>query len=545
MSMTLRRSGDVLELLAEQRAAIERAPLPPNIGTMFDAAAARYADCVLWVPLNGGPSLTYRAFACEVARCTAALRRLGVGRGTHVAVMLPSCAALAITWMALAKLGAVMVPVNTRYTATELDYVLRGSDAELFVIDEACRALIEGDTAATLALPRDRIIIHGGKADDYAGEWRALLAAMQALPVLPAVEAGELMTLQFTSGSTGAPKACMLPHLYWTTISAVRAQQGPVIRRMLIDMPFHYMGGQWRFLLALIFGATAFVARKPSLTQLIDRLLAHDIEFCSVTPAVAKQALDPRRKQLSLRWAGTMALPGDLHRALEERVGAPVREMYGLTETGAALAMPVAVDWMTGSGSVGRAVAFRQTKIVDDEGREVAPGETGELWISGPGMMRGYYKRDDATDAAFSDGWFRSGDLACCDAAGFFTIVGRIKDVIRRSGENISAREVEAVLCAMPEVTEAAAIAVPDPLRGEELKVCLVLQPGLTVEDLPPPRVLEFCAARLARFKLPRYVAYLSELPKTPSGKIAKPSLHPPGHDPRLASFDIEEGRWR
>ncbi|HZP77793.1 MAG TPA: class I adenylate-forming enzyme family protein [Pseudolabrys sp.] len=544
MALTARRMDDVLDRLAQARRAVERAPLAPNVGALFDAAVARYGDRPLWVDADGGASLSYAAFNAEVTRCVGALNRLGVTQGTHVALMLPSVPALAITWMALAKLGAVMLPVNTRYTAPELAHVLRTGDAEFLIIDATHRDLIEGDHAP--ALPRDRIVIHDGRADSYVGEWRALLDDAGALPALPPIDPDALMTLQFTSGSTGAPKACMLPHLYWTTIAAVRAQQGPPVTRMLVDMPFHYMGGQWRFLLALMFGATAYVARQPSLTKLIDRLVAHDIEFCSVTPALAKQALDPRRKALKLRWAGTMALPADLHHPLEAQLGgAPVREMYGLTETGAALAMPVEVDWMTGSGAIGLPVPFRTLRIVDAAGKDVPPGATGELLISGPGMMRGYYKRDDATREVFRDGWFRSGDLFRRDADGFFTIVGRIKDVIRRSGENISATEIEAALCAIPEITEAAAIGVPDAKRGEELKVCVVLKPGLTAEDLPPQRIMKLCRARLARFKLPRYISYHADLPKTPSGKIAKPDLRPAGADPRLASFDTEEGIWR
>jgi crotonobetaine/carnitine-CoA ligase len=544
MALTALRHDDVLDALARAREAVEREPLAPNIGALFDAAVARHGPRHLWVPADGGLALTYNTFAAEVACCVAALSRLGVTRGTHVAVMLPSISALAVTWIALAKLGAVMLPVNTRYTAPELDHVLREGDAELLIIDDAYRALIEGDTAP--ALPRKRILIHQGRAAGYAGEWHALLAQAGAPPALPQPDPDELMTLQFTSGSTGAPKACMLPHRYWTTIAKVRAHQGPPVERMLVDMPFHYMGGQWRFLLALTFGATAYVSRQPSLTKLIDRLIAHDIEFCSVTPALAKQALDVRRAQLKLRWAGTMALPADLHRPLEAQLGgAPVREMYGLTETGAALAMPVEVDWMTGSGAIGLPVPFRSLHIVDGNGKEVPSGAAGELMISGPGMMRGYYKREEATREVFRDGWFRSGDLFRRDADGFFTIIGRIKDVIRRSGENISATEVEGVLCAIPEITEAAAIAVPDARRGEELKVCLVLKPGLTAEDVPPQRVMEFCRTRLARFKLPRYIAYHRDLPKTPSGKVAKPQLRPAEQDPRLASYDTEEGVWR
>jgi len=527
----------LLNELADHNAAIERTILPANIGALFDDSVARHADRLLWVAVDGSePPLSYHAFAIQVARCAAALQGLGVRHGTHVAVMLPSVPALAITWMALAKLGAVMLPVNTRYTAPELAHVLREGDAVFLLLDGDYFSLLPA------AFPPDRIITHGAILPGTAGEFHDLLAAARPTPLSSPPDANALMTLQFTSGSTGAPKACMLPQLYWLTIGLVRAHQGPPMRRMLIDMPFHYMGGQWRFLMALYLGATAYVARQPSLTRMMDRLLQHDIEFCSITPAFAKQPPDPRATRLNLGWAGTMALPATLHAALEERLGgAPVREMYGLTETGAALAMPVSVDWMTSSGSAGLPVPFRRLSIRDANGAEVPIGETGELWISGPGMMTGYYNRPDPP---FQDGWFRSGDLFRRDPDGFHFILGRIKDVIRRSGENISASEIETVLCGLPEIVEAAAIAVPDETRGEEVKICVLLQPGLGPEDVPPAMLLDFCRQRLARFKLPRYIAYVTALPKTASGKIAKPALRPAGGDPRAGTYDTELGAW-
>ena len=537
----------VLDALARQRVAVEAETLPPHIGALFDQAVAQFAERDLWVSVDDGETLTYADFAAEVGRCVAALHRLGVRRGTHVALLLPSVPALAIAWMALAKLGAVMLPVNTRYTVRELDHVLREGDAALLVADQSLLPLLQDrEDSSGLPLPRDRVVVHGGAGDGYAGSWRALLDTVVPAPVLEAPDTDALMTLQFTSGSTGAPKGCMLTHRYWVTIARIRAVQGPPVERMLIDMPFHYMGGQWRFLMALYLGATAFVAGQQSLTKLFDRLTAHRIQFCSVTPALAKQLPDPRRTALDLRWAGTMALPRELHAPLEEQLGgAPVREMYGLTETGAALAMPVVVGWMTGQGACGMPVPFRELRIVDAEGQDVPVGQTGELWIAGSGVMPGYWRNDTANADAFRGRWFRSGDLFRRDADGFHTILGRIKDVIRRSGENISAVEVESVLCAMPGIVEAAAIPVPDAMRGEEVKVCVTLRADLSQSDVPPEAILGFCRARLARFKLPRYIAYLPEMPKTPSGKIAKQVLRPPGADLRLASFDAMDGQWR
>jgi crotonobetaine/carnitine-CoA ligase len=262
-----------------------------------------------------------------------------------------------------------------------------------------------------------------------------------------------------------------------------------------------------------------------------------------VTPALAKQPLDRRRQQLALRWAGTMAMPGELIGSVSEHLGGvPVCEMYGTTETGGAIAMPVEVDWKP--GSCGLAAPFRSLRIVDESGRDVPDGQAGELWIKGPGVMQGYYGDEVATMAAFHEGWFCSGDLFRRDGEGFYTMLGRIKDVIRRNGENISAAELEAVLHALPDIAEVAAVPVPDELRGEEVKICIRLRDGVSRTALPPERIYGHCAERLARFKLPRYIAYYEELPKTPSGKIAKPALTS-GSDLRRDSYDTADRIWR
>jgi crotonobetaine/carnitine-CoA ligase len=194
---------------------------------------------------------------------------------------------------------------------------------------------------------------------------------------------------------------------------------------------------------------------------------------------------------------------------------------------------------MVGSGTCGLPSPFREVSIRDPEGRELGPGEMGELWVRGPGILLGYWNKPEANAAAFpGDGWFRTGDLFRRDARGFHFIVGRVKDMIRRSGENIAAREVEAALLALEAVEEAAVIGVPDADRGQEVKACLVLKPGLTQAELPPAAVFAHCASRLARFKVPRFLEYRASLPKTPSQKIAKHLLVAERADLREGAID-------
>jgi crotonobetaine/carnitine-CoA ligase len=206
--------------------------------------------------------------------------------------------------------------------------------------------------------------------------------------------------------------------------------------------------------------------------------------------------------------------------------------------------MPIEETAMVGSGSCGLPSPFRECRVAGPQGNALPDGEIGELIVRGPGILKGYYRKPEATAAAFHGEWFRTGDLFRRDARGFFTIVGRIKDMIRRAGENISALEVEAVVCGIAEVAEAAALPVADATRGEEVKIYVVLQPHVWAEALAPERIIDHCAANLASFKVPRYIEFREGLPKTPSDKVAKHVLRDEKVDLRLGSWDRETQRW-
>ena len=509
-----------------------------NLGALVDEAASRFGDAPLWVSIDDGTSLSFTSFASRSVQCANALRGIGVEPGTHVAVMLPNVPAYVITWIALARLGAVMVPVNTRSTSRELEYVLRDGDAAFLVIDTAYREILDGIESRESSLAAARVIVHGGAGMQ---SWQSIVdSASREARSLPAPTPETLMSIQYTSGSTGFPKGCMLTQDYWIVLGYVRAHQGPPPRRVLIDKPLSYMGGMWRFLMCLYLGCAACVAQRFSLTGLQQRLVDHRIDFFAATDAVAKLPEHPGIETLDIAWISIAGLTQALHAPLEKKFGAPVRELYGLTETGSTLYMPADASHMVGSGSCGLPAPYRRCRIVDPvRGSDVAAGETGELWVSGRGILEGYYNKPDATREAFSGEWFRTGDLFRRDAEGYYYIQGRIKDSIRRSGENISAREVESVAAGIAGVLEAAAVAVPDELRGQEVKLCLVLQPGA---DVSPERVIAHCAERLAAFKVPRYIEYHDEFPRTSSNKIAKQALVAATRPGRL--YDRSAGKW-
>ena len=527
---------------ARFRAEIEGEALHPNLGALVAEAAARYPKRPLWVSIDGqGPDITYGAFHVHANRCANALRAFGVVKGTHVGVMLPNIAPFLITWVALARLGAVMVPINIGYTPSELRTTLENGDVEVLVIDNERVAALTGIEDRTAVIADDRVIVCGAPPQPFVHDWFAMTdGASATFDAAWDVGLDDLATIQYTSGTTGLPKGCMLTHRYWLIISKVLARRGPTVERLLVDLPLHYLGAQWRFWMALHAGGALCVALRYSLNRLIERIRDHDIDFASMFDQVANLPEGPTDGDNRLKRISIAGLSRDLHATLERRFGAPAREGYGMTEVGATLYMPFDDTATVGSGSCGIPAPFRRCKIVGTDGEPVATGEPGELWVTGPGILKGYYNQPEATAAAFSGEWFRTGDLFRQDADGYYYAVGRIKDMIRRSGENISAQEVEAALLAMPEVRQAAVVAVPDSFRGEEVKAFVVLEPGLGPTDVPPDPIFAHCARHLARFKVPRYLEYVDDLPKTTSNKVAKHRLTAGD-----AIYDRVEGTWR
>jgi len=223
------------------------------------------------------------------------------------------------------------------------------------------------------------------------------------------------------------------------------------------------------------------------------------------------------------------AIPTAQHRAIEERWGAPWYELFGMTETGLNLAvLDDDHDELVGTGSLGSVMSHCEAKVVDEAGVEAPPGAQGELVVRGLGLMDGYYENPEATAAFFAGGWAHTGDIAIRDNRGRFTLRGRIKDMIRRGGENVAAAEVEGVLVSHPAVLECAVVAAPDDDLGEELRAVVVPVAGAA---LSPRELREHVAQRLARFKVPRYWEFRSELPHTPSERVAKHRIGGPETD--------------
>ena len=522
---------------------IERTPLAANVGALLDDAAERWRDRTFLVFFDDDDILSYADVARLVRDAAGALAAIGVGAGAHVAVMLPTARTWPIAWLALARLGAVTIPINYNYTPRELAWMLDDSDASHLVIHRDYVAVFESiEGGAPLA--RGNVVVAGGAAG-YPHHLERMMDAGHRAPAVE-VDRDALLNIQYTSGTTGLPKGAMLTHRYWLTFGRNGAAQfQDRLERILISQPYYYVDGQWLTLVTLYQGATAYVARRMHSSRFLDWLRTWRISYCNFPEVVAKQPESPDDRMDHLVALSCYSHRKDNYAMYERRFGAPARQGFSMTELGCAIYVPMEAHAMTGTGTVGVPVAFREAMVADATGARVKPGEYGELCIRGVGIFEGYYRKPEASAAAFHGDWFRTGDLACEDETGWFFYLGRMKEMVRRSSENVSAVEVEGVLRGADGVLEAAVVPVPDELRGEEVKAYLMLDPGAGPDDALLARVFEHCAKNLARFKIPRYVEFVEEFPRTPSLKIKKSAFLSVKEDLRVGSFDRVEGRWR
>ncbi|MFF1608974.1 ATP-dependent acyl-CoA ligase [Amycolatopsis sp. NPDC058278] len=501
-----------------------------EIGTLAQLvtrAAALWPERTAWVFDDLDRTFTFAEVDRESTRIAAALAERGIGPGDRVAVMLRNQPEFPLIWLALAKIGAQLVPVNTNYQEFDGAHVLRHSGAKLAVAAPEFTELL-GRIGLIEVITPDEL-----RTDAEPPEFTPV-------PELP-------VNIQYTSGTTGAPKGCVLPNRYWTTLAISLATDFPAVGAddvILTAQPFHYIDPQWNVALGLAGGATLVVLDRFHPSTFWAKVREHGVTwfYClGLMPTLLlRQEPGAADRDHRVRAICASAIPHDLHAELEARWGVPWYEAFGMTETGGDIRMTAADhDETVGTGCIGRPSRDREVLIAGDDGKPVPRGETGQLLIRGIGLMHGYHDDPDATAKAFENGWFHTGDLARMDAAGRVYYVGRTKDMIRRSGENVSADEVERALLLHPAVRLAAVVAVPDELRGEEIKAYVVCD-----GDRPDPAELAaFCAGKLAYFKVPRFWAFADTLPMTPSERVAKGELRKVA-DPRAGSWDAKAEAW-
>jgi len=525
----------------ERKALLEKENnFPADFRELLDSAVERSGNGGGVNFFDQGRLLGATELRDEVYRLAEGLHGIGVKHKSHVAVMCSNRIEFVVTWLAIAVLGAVMVPVNTRYTSAELDYQFNDGNAEFAVIEEPFLNVLAGMEQRPVALTNANIVAIGDGTPSSFRNWQDLVSLGNAMwrPDWP-IDAQDLLNIQYTSGTTGAPKGCMLTQRSWIVFgcSAVGVTDERY-ESILADHPFFYIDPQWQLVSALYLGSRIFYAERLSTSKFVERVKKYNIELTLFPRPIVGETGEPDDRNNPLKKIIAIAAGSEGLHNIRRRFGdVLVREGFGMTEVGVALMVPDELDDPDADGTCGVAAPFRECKLMSEDGSETAVGESGELWVRGDGILQGYYNKPQATEASFVDNWFRTGDLFVKNDKGYYSIVGRIKDMIRRSSENISALEVEQALTMVDGVMQAAVVSVPDDYRGEEVKAYLLLEAGETQETVPPEDVIEGCSKRLAAFKIPRFIEYVTEFPYTPSNKVAKAKLI-------AQKPDLREGAW-
>ena len=535
-----------LKHIAAAQARIDALSMNANFAELLAEKAAALGDKIAVDFFQSGEKISYADLHEKTDKLADALMRMGVRKGTHVALVTPNSSGFVLSWFAIAKIGAVMVPVNPSYTVRELIYVLSDSDASFLVYDPMFAAVVEAVADDSVNISPDRMIVLDEKGDKPGHAFAEVVASGRSPFVPPvSVQASDLLSIQYTSGTTGSPKGCMQSQDYWLRLSLVAANfQLLTLENILVTFPMFYLDPQLQLLMALRGNGTAFIAAQHSLSKFRDWIRDYHIHVATITPPVFRAMPETAEDgDNDLRYISAFYHKEDTHAALEKRFNCVGRDAFGMTEVGVALYTPVAATHKVGAGTVGLAAPYREIMIADEQGNEMPRGEAGELCIAGDGLFWGYYKKPEANRESFRGKWFRTGDVATMDAEGYVSIVGRLKEMIKRSGENIAAIEVQEVLAEHEAIVEAAVIGVPDPMRNEEVKAYILLAEGQTPETVPPQAIQAHCLERLSKFKVPRYISYVDDFPRTPSNKIAKSKLTAGVDDLKKGAFDLLENK--
>ncbi len=500
----------------------------------------------------GDEEVTYAEFDRKTNQAAQALRRIGIQKGDRVCLMLSNRPEFLYLWFGLAKIGGVMVPVNTAFKEKEATYIVNHSEATA-VITEAAFSGVIGPLLSHCPSVRHAITLDP-PSDDRFTAYEDLLKETGDGPPRVAISEDDLLSIIYTSGTTGRPKGAM--HCHRTYILAgwaftKRLDLNPNDRVMAF-MPLFHINAQ-------IYSAMGCLAAEAGLILLPrfslsgfwrDARRYRATKFnCPIAAAylLAKQPPSPQDREHDLKMVFMGPLKEDLAKTFEERFGIIPIDGYGMTECPNICQNPH--DGLRKVGSMGVPATFpdpsiplTRMKLVDDEDRPVPVGTVGEVTVQSPLLTLGYCKAPEQTAEAMKGGWFHTGDYAYRAEDGYYYFVDRKKDIIRRRGENISSAEVESVLLAHPDVLEAAVIPVPSELGEDEVKACIVPQAQV---NLKPESVAQWCEERLARFKVPRYIEIRDSLPKTPTQKVEKYVLRQEKPDPTAGCWDREEGKQR
>jgi crotonobetaine/carnitine-CoA ligase len=519
-----------------------------TVHDVFAATAAVAPDnpflCVPPAPARAyhpdGVEYTYAQARAEVDRLRAAYAGAGYGHGHRVALLFENRPEFFFHYLALNALGCGIVPINPDHRHDEVLYQMEHSEADLAVV-------VAGRAADLEAVARDRAqplpVIN-------AEDWPATLPMPRVAPEGGEPDLDTECSLLYTSGTTGRPKGCVLTNFYYLNSGAWYRDMGGLVaiergrERILNPLPLFHMNCQALTATCVMLTANCLILpERFSPTRWwkdVTATRASIVHYLGVVPPMLlNQPVTPEERAHAVKFGVGAGVEPELHAAFEKRFGFPLIEAWGMTETGR-VTMVNREPRMIHTRAFGTAFGGLEAKVVDEREREVAHGTDGELLVrwggpEGPrhGFFAGYLKDEPATEDAWRGGWFHTGDVVRRDADGLLYFVDRKKNIIRRSGENIAAAEVEAVIQAHDDIAQVAVLAVPDEVREEEVMACIVPMPGVAGDAALAERVFEWCMRRLAYFKAPGWILVVPSLPTTGTQKVQKTQIFPPGEDPR------------
>ncbi len=497
---------------------------PKNLRELLEQRALTTPDKVFLFSEADGRRYTYAAFTSAVNRAAHLLASCGVTKGDKVGLLMPNSPEYIIAYFACFHLGAIAGPVNSLLKPQELSYVLANSEARALLVHTEYKSGVE---AISSQLPELRHIIEF----DVEAQATAEFADAGTL-ASPAIEKDDEAIIIYTSGTTGKPKGCLLTH---GNLLANARQISDWLKfteedRLLTLMPlFHMNAVSVTTLTPLYAGASTVVSPRFSASRFWQIISDYEItSFGSVATMLARllsafpggTPAGLKTDQLRFAMCGSAPVPAEILKSFEETFDCLVIEGYGLSESTCRSTFNPP-DERRRPGSCGMPIG-NEMRVVDEEDRDVALGELGEIVLRGENILKGYYKNPQATAEAFRHGWFHTGDIGYRDAEGFFYIVDRKSDMIIRGGENIYPREIDEVLYMHPSVAAAATIGVPDAVYGEEVAAFIVLKEGVRATE---DEIIGFCRERLADYKCPKSVRFITEIPKGPTGKLLKREL--------------------
>ena len=498
-----------------------------NLGLFLTKRAFLSPELDGYVEGDGSFRLSYRELNQSCNRVANAFRDAGVVRGERVALLLMNSREFMESYYALAKIGAVIVPLNWRLVADELEFILKDSGTKRLIFGQEFV-----DTVADLHSRGDKTDIEqwlqvegDGEVAFFAEGYCAFRdAASSAEPEVTACDE-DMLYIMYTSGTTGLPKGVVHTHTtaIWGLITIGATAEYQVNDRYLACLPMFHVGALTPLAVNVWRGATNVVMRTFDPVRAWELIEEEKITIGLAVPAMLNfmvQTDFSRFDYSTLRWMMTGAAPVPVALTQQyHKMGIGLLQVYGLTESCGPACLMDAENALRKPDSTGRAFFHTDVRVVNDAGQDCAPGEAGEVWVKGKHIMREYWNRPDATaETIVQGGWLRTGDVATMDEEGFVAIQDRIKDMIISGGENVYPAEIEGVLAAHPGVVEAAVIGQESARWGESpLAIVVKRDAGLTEKD-----VLDFCAGKLAGYKQPKGVRFVDEIPRNPSGKILK-----------------------